>query len=163
MTTCLRPATDGDLALLAALHASAFEEAWSTEAFASLLVAPNAFAILAFEDKAPAGFILARTAAGEAEIVSIAVATGLRCRGIGRRLIAGAAQKAHAAGAESMFLEVGEDNAAARALYGAQGFFEVGRRKAYYRRTGLEPADALVLRAGLPLETRGLGKRPQLD
>jgi len=163
MTTRMRPATDGDLPVLAALHRGAFEEAWSADAFGSLLVASSAFAILALEDERPAGFILARTAASEAEIVSIAVAAGLRCKGIGRGLIAAAAKKAHAAGAKSIFLEVGQDNEAARALYEGWGFREVGRRKAYYRRTGLSPVDALVLRASLPLETPGLGKRPQVD
>jgi ribosomal-protein-alanine N-acetyltransferase len=44
-----------------------------------------------------------------------------------------------------MFLEVAEANAAARALYAAAGFAEVGRRRRYYADGG----DALVLRRGL--------------
>jgi ribosomal-protein-alanine N-acetyltransferase len=43
-----------------------------------------------------------------------------------------------------MFLEVGADNPAARALYASLGFTKVGDRKGYY-----QGRDALVLR--LPL------------
>ena len=46
-----------------------------------------------------------------------------------------------------MYLEVRESNQAARAVYAARGFEQVGRRKRYYR----DPIeDALVLRATLP-------------
>jgi [ribosomal protein S18]-alanine N-acetyltransferase len=48
-------------------------------------------------------------------------------------------------GVRVLFLEVGVDNPAARALYAQAGFEEVGRRLGYYTRpNGL--ADALVLR-----------------
>jgi len=46
-------------------------------------------------------------------------------------------------GVQQVFLEVRESNAPARALYTAQGFKEVGRRKQYYRRP---VEDAIVLR-----------------
>ncbi len=46
--------------------------------------------------------------------------------------------------AQTLFLEVGADNPAARALYGSLGFAKVGDRKGYY-----QGRDALVLR--LPL------------
>jgi ribosomal-protein-alanine N-acetyltransferase len=52
-----------------------------------------------------------------------------------------------------MFLEVSERNAAARALYAAAGFAEVGRRRRYYA----DGADALVLRRDL---TGGTGTPP---
>jgi len=51
-----------------------------------------------------------------------------------------------------MFLEVAEDNAAARALYDSAGFFGVGPREAYYLgRAGrsLAGSAALVLRCDL--------------
>jgi ribosomal-protein-alanine N-acetyltransferase len=47
-------------------------------------------------------------------------------------------------GAEEIFLEVRESNAAARALYAGFGFREVGRRARYYSRP---VEDAIVLRA----------------
>ena len=61
---------------------------------------------------------------------------------------AGTRDQARHSGAQSLFLEVGADNAPARSLYSQAGFVEVGRRRDYYRRhTGF--ADALVLRVTL--------------
>jgi Acetyltransferases len=53
-----------------------------------------------------------------------------------------------ASGAQSLFLEVAEDNAAALGLYRSLGFVEVGRRPGYYdaRSGGGKEKQALVLR-----------------
>jgi len=51
----------------------------------------------------------------------------------------------HAAGARRVFLEVAEDNWAARRLYAALGFAPVGRRRNYYRR-GQDFVAALTMR-----------------
>jgi [ribosomal protein S18]-alanine N-acetyltransferase len=60
-------------------------------------------------------------------------------------LLASVVVEAQRRGAQTLFLEAAEDNAAARALYAAQGFVQIGRRTNYYRRaSGL--VDALVLR-----------------
>jgi ribosomal-protein-alanine N-acetyltransferase len=47
-------------------------------------------------------------------------------------------------GAAAIFLEVREDNEAARALYAQAGFTEAGRRQGYY-----SGVDGLVLRRNL--------------
>jgi ribosomal-protein-alanine N-acetyltransferase len=91
--------------------------------------------------------VLARVAGGEAEILTLAVAPYARGRGLGRALLCAAIAQAERAGAEEMFLEVGSDNPAARALYAGLGFVNVGARKAYYR-----GRDAAVLRLSLPAE-----------
>jgi ribosomal-protein-alanine N-acetyltransferase len=49
-----------------------------------------------------------------------------------------------------VLLEVAEDNVAARALYGAAGFLEVGNRPAYYRRRSGPTVAALTLRRPPP-------------
>ena len=64
-------------------------------------------------------------------------------------LLAAAIGLAQESGAESMFLEVAEDNAAALALYAKAGFTEAGRRRGYYRRSGGTAVDARVLRLDL--------------
>ena len=92
------------------------------------------------------GFILARAAGGEAEILTLAVAPAVRGQGLGRALLAAAARHAQTLGAANMFLEVGVDNPPALALYAGQGFVRVGQRKAYYG-----GGDALILKAQLPL------------
>jgi ribosomal-protein-alanine N-acetyltransferase len=142
--TLFDPARD-DLKLLAALHQSSFSDAWSSQAIAGLLATPGTFAIH-LQD----GFILARIAAGEAEILTLAVHPQARGRGLGRLLLQAAARHAQALGTTQMFLEVGTDNPSALALYAGQGFVPVGQRKAYYN-----GRDALILRAQLPLPKEG--------
>ena len=96
-----------------------------------------------------AGFILWRTAGGEAEILTVAVDPAMRRAGHGRALVDEAVRRASAEGAQALFLEVAEDTAAAIALDAAAGFAPAGRRKAYYPRPGAGAVDALVLRRAL--------------
>jgi ribosomal-protein-alanine N-acetyltransferase len=128
-----------DTALLAALHKTSFPDPWDAAAIEKLLAGPGSFAFFTKD-----GFVLARVAGGEAEILTLAVTPEARGQGLGRALLVAAA--GHAAGAENIFLEVGADNPAALALYAGLGFVRVGQRKAYY-----QGKDALVLKAGLPL------------
>jgi ribosomal-protein-alanine N-acetyltransferase len=130
-----------DVAVLAALHATAFPDGWSVPYIRDLLAGPGVFAF-----SHPSGFILARAAGGEAEILTLAVAPAMRRQGIARTLVQKAATRAHGLGAETMFLEVAADNTPALALYRGLGFAPVGLRKAYYG-----PTDALVLKTSLPL------------
>jgi len=133
--------------LLARIHAEAFPpaERWGPDAIALMLALPGAFGVLAQEGDEPAGFALARVAADEAEILTIATRPAARRRGHGRALFAALAKEARARGAAALFLEVSEANAAARGLYAALGAREVGRRKRYYA----DGSDALVMRVAL--------------
>ena len=136
----------GDLALaLAALHAEAFDTPWSVTAFADLLVQPGVMLQAEID-----GFVLIRVAADEAEILTLAVRPGARRAGLGSRLVNAAAARAAAAGSRRLFLEVAEDNAPARALYGRLGFEPAGRRPRYYARPQGPAADALLLVLMLP-------------
>ena len=67
-----------------------------------------------------------------ARIYSVAVDPVWRGRGIGRRLVTGAATRARAAGCQGIGLEVRADNDAARALYAALGYHEVAQLPSYY-------------------------------
>jgi ribosomal-protein-alanine N-acetyltransferase len=127
---------------LAALHAVCFPDAWDAAAISALLVTPGTFAY-AHDD----GFVLARAAAGEAEILTLAVAPAARGKGLGRALLQAAVVRAQELGAETMFLEVGADNPHALALYAGLGFAKVGTRKGYYG-----GKDGLVLRLPLPVK-----------
>jgi ribosomal-protein-alanine N-acetyltransferase len=136
----------GDAALLAALHAPAFSDAWPEPAFASLLARDEVTVLLgAFGDEGPQGFILVRTVADEAEVLTFCVTAGARRRGLGRALLAAACSAARVRGAVHAFLEVGAKNDAALGLYRDAGFAEVGRRAAYYHH-GTDASDALVMR-----------------
>ncbi len=130
-------------AAMAAIHASAFPPGarWREESFAAQLALPGVFGLIDPEG----GFILMRIVAEEAEVLTLAVAPAVQRRGIGRALLAEAMVRTRAAGARRILLEVSEQNEAARALYGAAGFAEIGRRRRYYA----DGADALVLAAML--------------
>jgi len=150
----LRRATARDLPAMSALHAASFPEGWTGESLGALLSSPGAFAFISIEvSSLAAGFVLARAAADEAEILTIAVRPNARRKGIARSLMEAAAKEARKMGAKSMFLEVGQFNRPARHLYENLGFAEAGRRKDYY---GAE--NALVLKAELPLSPQALGK-----
>ena len=139
----LIPATSAHATVLAAIHAASFPaaERWGPDAIALQLEQPNCFGHI---DPA-GGFILARIAADEAEILTIAVAPARRRAGSGQALLSAAMATAARYGATSMFLEVSLINAPAQALYARLGFTQVGRRLRYYPDGG----DALVMRRDL--------------
>jgi ribosomal-protein-alanine N-acetyltransferase len=133
--------------LLAAIHAEAFgpPDRWGAEAIGMLLALPGHFGLLATLEEAPSGFALGRVAAGEAEVLTIAVRPAARRGGLGRDLMRALMAEATRRGAVDLFLEVSEANAPARALYAGLGAVEAGRRRRYYA----DGSDALVLRLGL--------------
>jgi ribosomal-protein-alanine N-acetyltransferase len=145
----LSEASARDAAALAALHAAAFRRGWSEDEFERLLIDKSVIAHRAMVGRTLAGFILSRLAAGEAEILSVAVASARRGRGLARKLLDLHLRRLAGLGATAVFLEVDEDNAPARRLYERARFRDVGRRPAYYARGGAAPANALVLRRDL--------------
>ncbi len=128
---------------LATLHARAytFPRPWTLSEITGFLVDPLVFLLV----EGDAGFLLGRTVAGEAELLTLAVAPEARGRGLGTRLVARFVYQARLRGAEVAYLEVAEDNAPARAAYTRAGFAETGRRRAYYRTAEGHAVDALVL------------------
>ena len=143
----IRPVGPFDLALVAALHAACFADGWNAAAIAALLAGPGAFGLVAAEGEEPGGFVLARPAADEAEILAIGVLAAARRRGLGRALLAAAMARLAAAGIRRLLLEVAEDNLAARRLYQQAGFAPVGRRPGYYRERGAATAALIMARA----------------
>ncbi len=137
------PALPAHAKTLAVIHAAAFPpaETWDARTFAIQLGLPGTFGLIERE----AGLVLARVAADEAEILTLAVLPAARRRGVGTALLRAAMQGAAGDGARAMFLEVSAGNDAARALYGTAGFRPVGRRCRYYA----DGAAALVLTAPL--------------
>lgn len=129
---------------LAAIHRHAFPpgEEWSRDAFATQLAMPGVFGLV----DPRGGLILARIAADEAEILTLAVLPAMRRHGVGRALLGAALDHASACGAVAAFLEVAEANGPARHLYEILGFETVGHRVGYYGPGN----DAVVLRRALP-------------
>jgi ribosomal-protein-alanine N-acetyltransferase len=136
--------------VIAALQNDVFrDEPWPASDIANLVQGPGALALLAagraYGEVMPVGYLLARIAADEAEILSLGVLADARRQGLGARLLAEFLAKARTRGAGRAYLEVAADNGAAIALYRGAGFEEVGRRAGYYTHRGPAPVDALVL------------------
>jgi ribosomal-protein-alanine N-acetyltransferase len=128
---------------MAAIHRAAFPpgEAWGPDAISLQLALPG----VAGWCHADGGMILARVAADEMEVLTLAVMPAARRRGLGTALLRTATDWAVAQGAVAAFLEVAADNASAQALYARGGFLPVGRRSRYYP----DGSDAIVLRRSL--------------
>lgn len=134
-------------AQLAALHRHAFRTPppWAEADFASLLADPLVFLLV----EGDAGFLLGRTVADEAELLTLTVAPQSQRRGLGRKLVARFLYQARLRGAGRAFLEVWSENTAAIALYESAGFARVGLRRGYYLAPDGRRSDALVLSRGL--------------
>ncbi len=144
----LRTATADDLAEVTGLEEACYSDPWPKTAFASLPENARVFFSVARSDVGGqvAGYVVAWYVLDEGELANLAVAPALRRQGIGRILLDAMLADASARGTSHVFLEVRESNVAARKLYRARGFEEIGRRKSYYR-TPVE--DALILRRTL--------------
>lgn len=128
----IRPATVADLAAIALLDAAVLTPVWSARAYEEELTRGEALLLVAVEGGRPAGFLAARQAADRAEILRLAVQPGSRRRGLASRLLASALGRLGEHGVQLWWLELAEDNSAARAFYVAQGFRVCGRRPGYY-------------------------------
>lgn len=129
---------------MARLHAASFTlpAPWSETEITATLATPFSFLL-----ERPMGFLLGQVVAGEAELLTLAVAPEARRQGTGRALVTAFLAEARVRGAETAFLEVAETNHAARALYAEAGFTPSGRRKGYYRGAGLAVDAVLMARS----------------
>lgn len=127
---------------MADLHARAFvaERPWSEAEFDALLDQRGVHAL-----HREGAFALYRSVADETELLTLATHPDRRRQGLARALCGEWLERARRDGAMRAFLEVAADNAAAIALYEGLGFAEAGRRRAYYARQGLPPADAITM------------------
>jgi len=141
-----------DLAAVLAIESAAMPWAarWTPDSY---LPAPESemCAWVAEQGGSIAGFVLARYAGGDMELLNLAVEESARRTGVGRALVLAALGDGETRGAVQAFLEVRESNAGAREFYAALGFAAVGRRTSYYQ-SPVE--DALILSFPLPRRDR---------
>lgn len=141
---------------MADLHARAFAglgRAWSAAEFSDLLSSPLVFAVGDLR-----GFALGRVIADEAEVLTIATDPQARRQGIARACLGTFHATATKHGARSVFLEVADDNTAAKGLYNVAGYSQTAVRKGYYTRPNQTAVDALVLRCDLVEKPLDCGK-----
>ncbi len=130
---------------MGAIEREVFSDPWSANDFTECVSTGVPF-LVAERRGVVAGYVVAQSAADEGEILNLGVAAAHRRHGIGRELVERALAELTARGVRTVYLEVRASNAAARRLYEALGFAEVGRRSRYYRRP---VEDAVVLSAKL--------------
>lgn len=144
----IRPASSGDIEVVAGIERASFGDPWSEAAFRELLHMRDAIFLVAARHarKTVAGYVVARVVASEADILNLAVSPADRGRGLGGELLDAGIAAVIDRGAREAFLEVRESNIAALALYGSRGFTTVSRRTKYYRNP---VEDALLLRRAI--------------
>ena len=145
----VEPANLRDAPRLSQLHRASFHRGWGTEEFEQILIERNALAHRLRLGGSTIGFIISRTAADEAEILSVAVAQKHRGRGFSRDLLRTHLGHLAGHGLKTVILEVEENNRPARALYGRAGFRVVGRRERYYKDASGEQLNAVVMQRDL--------------
>lgn len=117
---------------------------WSASTFRNELDIPFSRALIAYPHGVPdepIGYLVRWLVAGEVHLLSIAVHSRERCRGVGAYMLDELLLEARAERAELVTLEVEAANETAVRLYKSRGFEEARRRKNYYG----EGRDALVL------------------
>lgn len=132
---------------IAALHATLFEKAWAAEDVRRLLEHPACLAFVGLDvlEAKVVGFIVAHLAAGEGEILSLGIRRDKHRQGVGRLLAQALIDAARRKEIQRLFLDVGENNAPAIALYRRLGFEQMGRRSAYYLHADGTREDALLM------------------
>lgn len=130
-----------------------FGESWTAAQVLGSMRTTDAWARLALFDaggeRQVVGFSLCRRAGVEAELLLVGVVPAARGQGVGASLLALAKADATRHQVTAMFLEVRDGNHAAQALYRANGFRIVGRRRDYYRGAGAERFDAVTMKCDL--------------
>ena len=120
---------------LAELHKKCFpDKPWSASDFVDLK--KSGCEIMPSEN----GFLVWRTVADEAEIITIGVAPLMRRNGIAEALILLMEQELKKSGVVNVFLEVSEVNTPAKKLYEKCGFKPTGNRPKYY-----DGVDAIIM------------------
>lgn len=117
------------------LRTSAEAAQWPPESYPKLASSPGGLLLISeFEPSGQAiGFLAARIAADQAEILNIAILPDFRRKGIASALLAASFERFRHSAVSRVFLELRESNFPARALYQRHGFVLSGRRKSYYQ------------------------------
>lgn len=112
---------------IADLHRLCFpHKPWTADDFADLK--KSGCEIIASEN----GFMVWRVITDEAEIITIGVNPDARKNGIAESMLVIAENEIKKSGAIKIFLEVADNNTAARKLYEKHGYVQIGVRPKYY-------------------------------
>ncbi len=119
-------------AIVSHIHHAAFDPGWNEKDITDMLNITGTEIALAEIAGEAVGFAIIRSIADQAELLTIATLPSQRRKYVAATVLKHAFTKAQSLGATSLFLEVAQSNSSAHKLYTKLGFFETGRRKAYY-------------------------------
>ena len=143
----IRPMTASDLNMVAQIESVSNPEPWTYSDFEDSLAKEDGTTIMlvAEDENTVIGYLVLYTAAGESEIVTIAVSPDARRRKVGSYLIEEAIRYADESYVyiEEINLEVRFSNEPAIKLYESQGFLVVGQRPNFYHNP---KEDALLMK-----------------
>lgn len=137
----IRRSRPDDATAISEMENEIFSDPWSQKDIFSYICSETGMCFTALDDGKVIGYIIGRKIPPEGEIYRIAVHPDRRQRGVGYRLLSYGLKTELGSGVESVFLEVRSKNTAARALYKAYGFSEIGVRRNYYQ----NPSDDAIV------------------
>ena len=136
---------------ISCIETRSFGDPWSEKSITEALRSELMHNFKAVDDSGRIiGYAFLSIVADEAELLNIAVDPEFRHIGIGNALIERVAEEIRANNVTSTYLEVRENNLAARSLYEKHGFSVIGIRKNYYS----EPTEDAVIMKKTTEETK---------
>lgn len=132
-----------DLAAVLEIEQQVYPFPWSEQIFVDSIEAGTLLVVLQQQGQI-IGYGVLSTAAGESQLLNLAIAPEFQGRGLGRTLLQWLIGKAKGYDSEMLFLEVRHSNQSAQQLYQSLGFNEIGLRRDYYRVSGGKREDALI-------------------
>jgi len=135
-----------DAADLARLHAQALPHGWDIRDFEASCADEQRLVLKASDGVCLLGLLVLQHAAGEGEILTLAVSDQVRRQGVATMLLKLAIEACHNEGIEALYLEVGEHNGPALGLYESAGFKTITRRENYYQLARSAPETALIMK-----------------
>ena len=137
----IRRSRPDDATAIAEMEKEIFSQPFGQKDIFAYICSEMSMCFTALDGGEVIGYIIGKKIPPEGEIYRIAVREDKRQRGIGYRLLSYGLKTELGEGVESVFLEVRSKNTAARALYKAYGFSEIGVRRNYYQ----NPSDDAIV------------------
>lgn len=137
-----------DIEGVVAIERTSYPTPWAGTMFLGELLCDDSVALVAEEDGAVAGYLMASDQAGVWHVLNVCVRPESRSRGVAARLLRELFARTEGRAGRGYTLEVRTSNAAAIRLYERMGFVGEGVRPRYYSDNG---EDALIMwRGGVP-------------
>jgi [ribosomal protein S18]-alanine N-acetyltransferase len=125
-----------------AIEERSYPRPWSRATLSSELARDDRRYLVCLEDDEVVGFAGLASGAGEAHVLTVAVAPARRRSGHGGRLVDALLRAAVELGVDGVTLEVRRSDVGTQRLYRAAGFVPAGTRPGYYQDDG---EDALIM------------------